>query len=83
MTEPGASGEGSELVMVARFQNPVEAQMARGMLESQGIECVLQGVNANAVMPLAFRVRLEVMQRDEAEARLLLEEAELGLLAHE
>ena len=37
--------DGSELVMVGRFQDPVEAQMARGMLESQGIECVLQGVN--------------------------------------
>lgn len=71
------------MVMVGRFRDPVEAQMARGMLESQGIECVLQGVNANAVMPLAFRVRLEVMQRDVNEARMLLEEVELGLMEHE
>lgn len=77
------AGGRSELVMVGRFRDPVEAQMARGMLESQGIECVLQGVNANAVMPLAFRVRLEVMQQDVNEARMLLEEVELGLMEHE
>ena len=83
VTELDGTGDGSGLVMVGRFQDPVEAQMARGMLESQGIECVLQDVNTNAVMPLAFRVRLEVMQRDENEARLLLEEVELGLIDHE
>ncbi len=75
--------DADELVMVGRYQDPVEAQMAKGMLESQGIECVLQGVNSNAVMPLAFRVRLEVMQRDEREARALLAEAELGVLGDE
>lgn len=66
------------MVMVGRFLDSAEAQMARGMLESSGIECFLQGENANALVPLAFRVRLEVRAADEAEARALLAE-----VAHE
>ena len=64
--------------MVGRFLDPAEAQMAKGMLESEGIECFLVGANANALVPMAFRVRLQVQARDEEEARKLLEEAELG-----
>ena len=66
------------MVMVGRFLDPAEAQMAKGMLESEGIECFLAGAHSNAMMPLAFRVRLQVLARDEEAARLLLEEAELG-----
>ena len=61
--------------MVGRFLDPVEAQMAKGMLESAGIECFLQGENANAMVPLAFRVRLQVRHLDEAAARTLMAEA--------
>ena len=67
------------LVEVGRFRDPVEAQMAKGMLESVGIECFLQGANANALYPLALRVRLQVRGSDEAEAVQLLMEAELGV----
>lgn len=67
-----------QLVMVGRFLDPSEAQMAKGMLESAGLECFLQGVNANAMVPLAFRVRLAVRQADEETARLLLAEAEFA-----
>ena len=63
--------------MVGRFLDPAEAQMAKGMLESEGIECFLVGANANALVPMAFRVRLQVQARDEAEARRLLEDTEL------
>ena len=58
-----------QLVSIGRFLDPVEAQMAKGMLESAGIECFLQGANANAIVPLAFRVRLQVRASDEASAR--------------
>ena len=67
------------LVQVGRYLDPAEAQMAKGMLESEGIECFLVGANANALVPLAFRVRLQVQAQDEQAARRLLEEAELGL----
>jgi hypothetical protein len=61
------------MVTVARFESPVEAQMAKGLLESSGVECVLVGENANNLIQSAFRVRLQVFQDDEAVA--------LGLLA--
>ena len=63
-----------ELVMVGRFLDPVEAQMVKGMLESAGIECFLEGVNANALVPMAFRVRLKVRVVDEPLAREILAE---------
>ena len=60
------------MVTVGRFQSPVEAQMAKGMLESAGIECLLAGENANNLLQAAFRVRLQVRQEDEAPALELL-----------
>ena len=66
------------LVPVGRFLDPSEAQFAKGMLESAGIEVFLQGANANAIVPLAFRVRLSVRREDEDTARVLLAEAELA-----
>jgi len=60
------------MAAVGRFESPVEAQMAKGLLESAGIECVLVGENANSLLQAAFRVRLQVRQQDEAAARELL-----------
>ena len=67
-----------KMVTVERFLDPVQAQIAKGMLESVGIACFLQGENANHMVPLAFRVRLQVGQNDEAEARELLRSAEIS-----
>ena len=61
-------------VTVARFVEPMNAQMAKGMLESAGIECFLQGENANNLMALAFKARLQVHKADEAAAKALLAE---------
>jgi hypothetical protein len=66
------------LVMVGHFRDPVEAQMAKGMLEAVGIECFLEGANANSLVPMAFRVRLKVRQGDEDAARVMLMEAEIA-----
>ena len=60
------------MVSVGRFEDPIEAQMAKGMLESAGVECFLVGENANNLIQSAFRVRLQVRQEDEAAARELL-----------
>jgi Putative prokaryotic signal transducing protein len=64
--------EAEELVTIAKFLEPVNAQLAKGMLESAGIESFLQGENANSMMAFAFRARLQVQRRDEAAARELL-----------
>jgi hypothetical protein len=62
------------MVNVGRFESPLEAQMAKGMLESAGVECMLVGENANSLLQAAFRVRLQVRAEDEAAALELLAE---------
>jgi hypothetical protein len=64
--------DSEQFVMVARFIDPVEAHMARGVLESANLECFLQGENANSLLGAAFRARLLVHRRDEAAAKELL-----------
>ncbi len=64
-----------EMVAVARFESPVEAQIAKGMLESAGIDCELTGEHANQLITSAFAVQLVVGADDEAAARELLEAA--------
>jgi hypothetical protein len=61
-----------ELVTIAKFLEPVNAQLAKGVLESAGIASFLQGENANSMMAFAFRARLQVERREEAAARELL-----------
>lgn len=61
-----------QFVTVARFEDPMEAQMAKGLLETAGFECFLQGENANQLLGAAFRARLMVHRKDESEARGLL-----------
>lgn len=60
------------LVTVAQFYDPMRAQMAKGLLSAAGIDCFLQGENANQLLSPAFRARLKVMRADEATARELL-----------
>ncbi len=61
-----------KFVSVGKFLEPTNAQMAKGMLEAAGIECFLQGENANSLLALAFRARLLVHKQDEEAARELL-----------
>ena len=60
------------LVTVGRYPDAVEAQMAKGMLEAAGVETFLVGENVNQLMPVAFRVRLQVRLEDKAAAQELL-----------
>ena len=60
------------MVTVGRFESPVEAQMAKGMLESAGVECFLVGENVNRLSQAAFRVRLQVREEDQAAALEML-----------
>jgi hypothetical protein len=69
LDEHEASGK---LVTVAKFLKPLNAQMAKGMLEAAGIECFLQGEQANSLLAPAFRARLLVGEEDVDAARELL-----------
>jgi Putative prokaryotic signal transducing protein len=67
------NADASEFVTVAKFMNPMEAQMAKSALESEGILVFLQGENANSLVSMALGTRLLVSASDEAAARELLE----------
>ncbi len=62
-----------ELVTVAIFPEPMEANMARSAVESAGIEAFMQGETANSLIPVAFSARLQVRPEDEAAARSVLD----------
>jgi hypothetical protein len=68
--EPAGPPEG--MVTVGSFESPLEAQMAKGMLESAGIECLLAGEEANSLLQAAFAVNLQVREQDEVAASQLL-----------
>ena len=61
-----------EMVTIAKFLEPVNGQLAKGMLESSGIESFLLGENANSMIAFAFRVRLQVARGDEEAAKEIL-----------
>ena len=65
-----------EPVTVAEFPDPATANVARTALESANIEVMMQGENANSLLPVAFGVRLMVRPGDEAAARALLNDFE-------
>ena len=58
MTLPIATTEAGidpdKFVTVGKYIDSVDAHMARGLLESAGIECFLQGENANNLLGAAF-----------------------------
>jgi hypothetical protein len=61
-----------KFVTVGKYVEAIDAQMARGLLESAGIECFLQGENANSLLGAAFRARLQVHKHDEEAAKQIL-----------
>ena len=64
-----------QVVTVAHFTEPVEAEMARGRLESAGIEVFLSGENAAILEPGLGSLQLQVPAADEADARAILADA--------
>ena len=77
MTLPIATTEAGidpdKFVTVGKYRESIDAQMAKGLLESADIECFLQGENANSLLGAAFRARLLVHKQDEATAREILD----------
>lgn len=62
-----------ELITIATFPEPMEANMARSALEASGIPVFMVGETANSLIPVAFESQLQVHAKDEAAARGLLE----------
>lgn len=61
-----------DIVIVARFTEPLEAEMARLRLQSAGIETFLSGENAGILEPGLGPLQLQVKAEDEADARAIL-----------
>jgi len=73
MTRPN---EASEPVTIRQFGNMPEALLAKGFLESAGIECFLADLNVTRLeWPISRGVRLQVSQEDASTAVQLLESA--------
>ena len=62
----------ANVVTVASFTEPLEAEMAKLRLESAGIEVFLSGENARIMEPGLGPLQLQVSSDDEADARAIL-----------
>lgn len=71
----------ADTVTIARFNEPLEAEMARLRLQSAGIETFLSGENAGMMEPGLGPLQLQVSVEDEADARAIM--ADPGLAAGE
>lgn len=62
----------ADVVTIASYTEPLEAEMARLRLESAGIEVYLSGENARIMEPGLGPLALQVSSEDEADARAIL-----------
>ena len=68
-----------DAIVLETFSNRIEAEMAAGLLESEGIEAMVMADDAGGAYPmLQFirGVRLLVYREDEARAREILKDME-------
>jgi hypothetical protein len=67
--------DAEEMVTVERFTDMLQAEMAKGRLESAGISCFLAGENAGRLYGNGLdSVLLQVTAADEDDARAILED---------
>ena len=62
----------ADVVTIANFTEPMEAEMAKLRLESAGIEVFLSGENARIMEPGLGPLQLQVSSDDETDARAIL-----------
>ena len=63
----------TKLVVIRDFDNVVQAEMAKSILDSAGIFCTLHGEYMSAIYtPVAFPTRLLVREEDIADAEAVL-----------
>ena len=69
-----------QVVTVASYSEPLEADMARLRLQSAGIEVYLAGENARILEPGLAPLRLQVAAEDAEDARAVLADVGTGLV---
>lgn len=75
MAQEPAEQSNEQMVTVERFRDMMQAEMAKGRLDSAGIRSFLAGENAGLLYGVGFDgVLLQVSAADEADARAILED---------
>lgn len=73
MAEEAKEHGSEEMVTIGRYTDMVEAEMAKGRLDSAGIHCFLAGENAGLLYGNGLDgVQLQVSAADEADARAIM-----------
>ena len=73
MAERPEQQSGEEMVTIERFRDMLQAEMAKGRLDSAGIRCFLAGENAGLLYGNGLDgVLLQVSAAEEADARAIL-----------
>jgi len=75
MAERPQQQSGEEMVTIERFRDMLQAEMAKGRLDSAGIRCFLAGENAGLLYGNGLDgVLLQVSVAEEADARAILDD---------
>jgi hypothetical protein len=73
MAEEPQEQMGEEMVTIERYTDMLQAELAKGRLESAGIDCFLAGENAGLLYGNGLdSVQLQVAAADEDDARAIL-----------
>ena len=73
MAERPLEDSGEQMVTVERFRDMLQAELAKGRLDSAGIRCFLAGENAGLLYGTGLDgVLLQVSAADEADALAIL-----------
>jgi Putative prokaryotic signal transducing protein len=76
MPEGPLNESGEQMVTVERFRDMLQAELAKGRLDSAGIRCFLAGENAGRLYGTGLDgVLLQVSAADEADALAILNDA--------
>jgi hypothetical protein len=75
MAERPLEQSSEQMVTIERFRDMLQAEMAKGRLDSAGIRCFLVGENAGLLYGNGLDgVLLQVSTAEEADARAILED---------
>ena len=75
MAEQPVDETSEEMVTIGRYTDMLEAEMAKGRLDSAGVPCFLAGENAGLLYGNGLDgVQLQVSTADEADARAILDD---------
>jgi hypothetical protein len=63
----------NQLVTIKKLKDPVKAEMVKGALEEQGVQCLLDGAGQAGLSGL-LNIRIQVLESDRERAEALLAE---------